>query len=260
MSLRIKSLDLDIPYWIFFLCIILPLLIIAPYAIGPNCHGLCTEDQATSMMTWLILAMISTLVISAVGIGIWQGVIFYLSMTGRNPGFSFPVDKIDAIMGLLASLVGVTGILLILSILFSYGFSIFGMIITAIGPIIFLIIGYFFLKHRLQRVGMRAVLQKRGMPITTNLLDVEMDTRWSENGVRPYQIISIGVHPKAGKKRFFSDHIWMNPSGYVPSKIRVVIDPENPDNYKMDLSFLKKKLKDLDWDNLISDRFRIKER
>lgn len=262
MGIRIKSLDIEIPYWIFFLGLYFIILIIFPYAVGPNCHGFCNEELARTIMGTSILLLIVSIVITAVTIGIIQGILVIYAIKGRPIKTSLnyiPPEKIDAIMGIAASTVGITGILLMLAIRISYGFSILGMIITGIGPLIFLTIGFFFLRYRIKRINRKNKLSKIGKYITAEVISVEMDTRWSQNNIHPYQIIAVGIHPKTKQKAmFYSNHIWINPQKFVPDQVRVLIDPDDPDNYKMDLSFLKK-AKDFNWDVLITDKFRTKE-
>lgn len=256
MGFNIRFLDIEIPYWILFICIIVPLLIITPFFIGPNCHGYCTEEQARTMMGFLLFAMIGGLIILAVGISAWQ---FFRFVFPSKNAKSFPFEKIDGIMGLSFGLGALTISLLFVALISSYGFSLPYLSILIL-PIAFSITSFFLIRYRYLKVRGKALLSMRGTEITTDFLNVEMDMLYSINSRHPYQITSVGIHPATGAKiRFFSDHIWLNPTGYVPRKIKVIVDPQNQDNYHMDLSFLKENLKDIDWDEMVTEKFRIKE-
>ncbi|MBU0535925.1 MAG: hypothetical protein KKE20_03100 [Nanoarchaeota archaeon] len=252
----IRLLDIEIPYWIFFICIIIPLLIIAPFSIGPNCHGYCTEEIAGTLMTYLLFAMIGGLVLLTLGISAWQ-ILAVISPKINGPSLQF--EKIDGIMGLSFGLGALTILLVGVALVSSYGFSL-AYLSMLIMPVGFGIASFFLIRYRYLKVRGKALLSMRGTEITTDFLNVEMDMLYSINHRHPYQITSVGVHPTTGKKmRFFSDYIWLNPTGYAPDKIKVKVDPYNPNNYHMDISFLKEKLKDIDWDEIITEKFRIKD-
>jgi hypothetical protein len=62
------------------------------------------------------------------------------------------------------------------------------------------------------------------------------------NGRSPYQIISQAPDPASNTVRVFeSENIWFDPSEYIKSEtIDVLLHPENPKKYVMDISFLPK--------------------
>lgn len=63
------------------------------------------------------------------------------------------------------------------------------------------------------------------------------------NGRRPHQLMCQWNNSKDGKVyTFLSDNVWFDPSTYLmkDQTIKVVVDPNNPAKYWMDLSFLPK--------------------
>ncbi len=258
MGVMIGPLDIEIPYWLAAICIIIPILIIAPFSIGPDCHGYCTKEEAGTLMAVLLITMIGSLVLLTIGLSAWQ-IIAVISSKIQGP--TLPFEKIDGIMGMSFTLGALTVALLAVAMSTSYGFHL-AYLSMFILPVAFFIAGFLLMRHRYLKVRGKAILNVRGTTITTDFLNVEMDMLYSINRRHPYQITSVGVHPGTHKKmRFFSDHIWINPTGYAPKKIKVKVDPHDPHNYHMDLSFLKEHedLKDINWDGVITERFRIKD-
>jgi hypothetical protein len=62
------------------------------------------------------------------------------------------------------------------------------------------------------------------------------------NGRSPYHIISQSPDPASNTVRVFeSENIWFDPSEYIKEEtIDVLVDPNNPRKYVMDISFLPK--------------------
>ncbi|MFP4016932.1 MAG: hypothetical protein ACLFUI_07845 [Halanaerobiales bacterium] len=60
------------------------------------------------------------------------------------------------------------------------------------------------------------------------------------NGRSPYQIKGQWLNPSRNKVNVFkSKYIWYDPSDYIDvEEITVKTDPQNIDNYYMDISFL----------------------
>ncbi|MBD3313480.1 hypothetical protein GF345_03490 [Candidatus Woesearchaeota archaeon] len=110
---------------------------------------------------------------------------------------------------------------------------------------IFLVPGLAMLINRIKRVKMRKLLMNRGRKITAKTVSVEMNQRYSVNGVHPYYIIA----EKDGEK-YYSDNIWFNPQ-YVPDEVKVVIDQDNHKNHAIDLTWLKTDKK------MVTEKFRI---
>ncbi len=85
-------------------------------------------------------------------------------------------------------------------------------------------------------------LRQTGTPIQTKLQKVAENTGYRSHGRHPYQILSQWQNPRTGEIHVFtSENIGFDPSDYLPGKeIMVFIDPEKPDKYYVDLSFLPK--------------------
>jgi len=72
-------------------------------------------------------------------------------------------------------------------------------------------------------------------------VDVQRNTSYSVNGQHPWRIIVQWQNPATGKLHLFrSDNLWFDPSRFVAQQkqIRVLIDPQKPKRYSMDVSFL----------------------
>ena len=82
-------------------------------------------------------------------------------------------------------------------------------------------------------------LQSEGIHITTNIVDVIEDDHIRMNGRSPFRIYSIWTDPKTGvDHKFVSARIWSNPLYRLGSQktVTVIIDPDDPNIYFMDLS------------------------
>jgi len=71
---------------------------------------------------------------------------------------------------------------------------------------------------------------------------VELNESLRVNGRSPFQIITQSLDPASDTVRIFeSENIWFDPSEYIESEtIDVFIDPNDPEKYVMDISFLPK--------------------
>jgi hypothetical protein len=83
-------------------------------------------------------------------------------------------------------------------------------------------------------------LQGHGRPVDADIVDIGVDRSLTVNGRSPWRITAQWLDPSGDKLHLFkSDHIWFDPEPFVDGdKIRVLIDPQNPDRYSIDLSFL----------------------
>ncbi|MEM8603584.1 MAG: DUF3592 domain-containing protein, partial [Cyanobacteria bacterium P01_H01_bin.121] len=86
----------------------------------------------------------------------------------------------------------------------------------------------------------REYLQQFGTPIQTTLQSVGFDWSTKVNGRHPFQITSQWQDPKTSEIYIFrSQPIWFDPSDYIKDQsIKVLIAPDNPKKYYVDLSFL----------------------
>lgn len=93
----------------------------------------------------------------------------------------------------------------------------------------------------LRRRGARQWARQSGFLVLTRFVDVVHDTRVRVNGRSPYRIVSQWQNPRDRKVyRFESDPMWLNPAPYLAGReqIGVKLDPERPQRYWMDTSFL----------------------
>lgn len=83
-------------------------------------------------------------------------------------------------------------------------------------------------------------LRQHGRRMKTAYKGVEINQSLRVNGRSPYQIISQAPDPSSNTVRVFeSENIWFDPSEYIKSEtIDVLVDPNNPKRYVMDISFL----------------------
>lgn len=103
---------------------------------------------------------------------------------------------------------------------------------------IFTVLGGTFLLVDYRRKRRRAHVLTVGQPVEASFLEVVPDTRQSSNGQHPYRVIAQGPHPRTGKlRRYESDPIWVDPTAQLQGRpLRVLVDPQDPDKYHIDLS------------------------
>lgn len=94
----------------------------------------------------------------------------------------------------------------------------------------------------LQAVGARknAWLRQNGRRIQAELTRVELNRSVSTNGLHPYRIVCQWLDPVTNQMRVFkSADMVFDPTSYIHSKtIEVLIDPDRPQRYWVDTSFL----------------------
>lgn len=83
-------------------------------------------------------------------------------------------------------------------------------------------------------------LQLSGKVITTKFIGVQLNSGATSNGSYPYFICTEWLDPKTNEILFFeSDDIWFDPTEFIKTdEINVLIDPNDPNKYVMDISFL----------------------
>lgn len=112
-------------------------------------------------------------------------------------------------------------------------FSLFGVIFTSLG----LGFGIYWVLLRRRRAQVLA----RGTPIQARFVEIDRNRSVRVNGRNPWRINCQWQNPATSNIHLFSsDDIWFDPSPYVKSDspVRVLILPENPEHYMVDLSFL----------------------
>ena len=112
-------------------------------------------------------------------------------------------------------------------------------VLGAIGTVFFLAGISFFLSDR-SKQKKTDFLKQGGKSITTKFIDVLVDLGVSFNDSNPYFICTEWLDPKTRKILFFeSDDIWFDPTEFIKTdEIKVLIDPNDPKKYTMDISFL----------------------
>jgi hypothetical protein len=103
--------------------------------------------------------------------------------------------------------------------------------------------GYSLLSRCAAKAIGRKRLLSRGMIIDSIFQEASLDMRTKVNGRSPFVIFSQWQNPDDGKMYTFrSKGVWFNPSKYVSKDqpVKVYIDPVQPKNYYVDISFLPK--------------------
>lgn len=85
-------------------------------------------------------------------------------------------------------------------------------------------------------------LRQHGRRMKTAFKGVELNQSLRVNGGYPYQIVSQSSDPASNTVRLFrSENIWFDPSEHIKGEaIDVLVDPNDPKKYVMDISFLPK--------------------
>ena len=83
-------------------------------------------------------------------------------------------------------------------------------------------------------------LRSTGRPVVTKVISLREDTSVTMSGRHPYRIVTQWQNPVTTKVHVFdSESLWFDPSEYMANRdITVYIDPNDPDDYWMDTTFL----------------------
>ena len=103
---------------------------------------------------------------------------------------------------------------------------------------IFAAIGLTLVILHLRRRYIIRQLRKSGLPLHARVMECYRDTSTKVNGRSPWRVAAQATHPLTGKiHRFESDHVWVDLSEALDGKsVRVLYDPEDADDYLVDLS------------------------
>lgn len=117
-----------------------------------------------------------------------------------------------------------------------------GVLILGFIGTVFFLIGSLGVLFRWKKNKKTQNLRETGRPVSTKFTQVQLNTGYAVNGRNPFQILSQWQDPHTNELYVFkSDNIWFDPTEYVNvDAIRVLIDPQNPKDYVMDISFLPK--------------------
>ncbi|WP_447595365.1 DUF3592 domain-containing protein [Aquipseudomonas campi] len=113
------------------------------------------------------------------------------------------------------------------------------LIVGGIGAV-FTLLGSLFVLPSLLSRRRAAALAVTGQAVFADLAEVRLNDSLSVNGRSPWRIYAQWQNPATGKLHMFSsENIWFDPTRYLPEQqVRVLIDPQNPKRYSMDISFL----------------------
>jgi hypothetical protein len=116
----------------------------------------------------------------------------------------------------------------------------FGFLIVFALGLVFAAIGLTMIFVRARGRKRSAWLHRHGRRVKTAYKGVELNQSLRVNGRSPYQIISQSPDPASNTVRVFeSENIWFDPSEYIKTEtIDVLVDPNDPKKYVMDISFL----------------------
>jgi hypothetical protein len=83
-------------------------------------------------------------------------------------------------------------------------------------------------------------LMAYGNAIETEVQGVDRNTGVEINGKHPWRVTSQWLDPRSNTMRVFhSENLWFDPTKFVTRKqVTVLLDPNNPKRYHMDISFL----------------------
>jgi hypothetical protein len=83
-------------------------------------------------------------------------------------------------------------------------------------------------------------LMAYGNALQTDLQGVDRNTSLTVNGRNPWRVTSQWLDPASNKLRIFhSENLWFDPAKFLTAKqVTVLLDPNDPKSYYMDLSFL----------------------
>lgn len=115
-----------------------------------------------------------------------------------------------------------------------------GAIIMGILGIVFFGIGGGIIASGVVKQRRYAQLKDTGTPVFAEVTGVNYNTSLKVNGRSPYIITAQWQNPSDNKVYIFeSDNIWFDPSAHINDEhITVLIDPKNPKNHMIDISFL----------------------
>jgi uncharacterized protein DUF3592 len=118
----------------------------------------------------------------------------------------------------------------------------FGFLIVFALGLVFAAIGLTMIFMRSRGRKRAEWLRQHGRRVKTAFKGVELNQSLRVNGRSPYHIISQSPDPASNTVRVFeSENIWFDPSEYIKGEtIDVLVDPNDPKKYVMDISFLPK--------------------
>jgi hypothetical protein len=100
-------------------------------------------------------------------------------------------------------------------------------------------VGFFTLYLPWRRARIAKALRQHGRALQATFDRVELDTSFAVNDRNPWRIHVRWLDPDTGERRDFrSEHLWEDPTGFVPEQVTVFVDPRKPSRYHVDVSYL----------------------
>lgn len=117
-----------------------------------------------------------------------------------------------------------------------------GPLILGILGTVFFLVGFSIILSGYLKQKKAHYLLQNGKRISTNFNGVQINYNLAVNGRNPFQIWSQWMDSRTNELYIFeSDNIWFDPTDFIKTdEISVMIDPLNPKEYFMDISFLPK--------------------
>jgi hypothetical protein len=100
-------------------------------------------------------------------------------------------------------------------------------------------VGFFFLYLPWRRARIAQQLRRQGRAVQATFERVGLDTSFAVNDKNPWRIHVTWQDPTTGLEHaFHSEHLWEDPTGFVPPQVTVFVDPRDFSRYHVDVSFL----------------------
>lgn len=118
----------------------------------------------------------------------------------------------------------------------------FGFLLVCVMGLVFAAIGLTMILVRARGRKQADWLRQHGRRVRTSFTGIELNESVRVNGRSPFHIVSQVADPGTNAVRVFqSENIWFDPSEYIKGEtIDVLVDPNDPKKYLMDISFLPK--------------------
>jgi len=115
-----------------------------------------------------------------------------------------------------------------------------GVLVLGILGTVFFLIGFAIILYGLKKQKKKQHLLDNGKRIVTTFKEVYINYGLEINGRNPYQISSQWLDTETNKMYVFkSENIWFDPKEFIKTEeIKVLINPNDPKKYLMDISFL----------------------
>jgi hypothetical protein len=116
----------------------------------------------------------------------------------------------------------------------------FGSLILGGLGLVFALVGGIWLSVVARSKRLNEWLQINGTRVLAQLQGVELNRGLEVNGRNPYRIMAQWLNPATNRIHIFhSENLWFDPRRFVSGPtVQVLIDPNDPKRYHMDVSFL----------------------